>query len=95
MFGLNSTFIAQVANRSSACGYTDYSATYVTYPPRGRLPLPPAVIAGDPNNLTDGCWVWFDIIDAALSVNPAFNPYKIGDIWPFAWVRTKNVVASS
>jgi carboxypeptidase D len=95
MFNLNSSFTAQVANRSSACGYTDYSATYATYPPKGTLPLPKAVISGNPNNLTDECWVSDDIVEAASNTNPAFNPYKITDIWPLAWVRIKYVIPNS
>ena len=94
MFNLNSTFTAQVANASSACGYTDYSATYVTYPPNGTLPLPQqAIIGGDPNNITSECMVWDAISAAALSSNPGFNIYKITDLWPISWVRTESFVS--
>ena len=48
---------------------------YVTYPPRGRLPLPGSSTEADP-----GCDVWDEIFDAALIVNPAFNMYHIFDM---------------
>jgi len=47
---------------------------HVTYPPTGRLPLPGTSTEADP-----GCDVWDEIFDAALLVNPAFNPYHIFD----------------
>ena len=90
MFNLNSTFIDAVAKASSACGYTDYSATYATYPPNGTLPLPKeALINGD---IKSECQFWRPIVNAALSTNPAFNMYKVTDIWPMLWVRKQSVV---
>jgi len=53
---------------------------YVTYPPRGLLPLPGTSTAADPH-----CDVWGEIVDAALIVNPAFNIYHIFDMWPILW----------
>ena len=48
---------------------------YVTYPPRGLLPLPGKSTEFDP-----GCDVWDEIFSAALLVNPAFNIYRIFDM---------------
>jgi hypothetical protein len=74
MFGLNSTFTADVADRSSTYGYTDYSGIYATYSPKGILPLPQAVISGDPHNLTDKCWVLDDILRIKYVIaNPQRN----------------------
>ena len=56
------------------CNYTDYMSKYVTYPPKGLLPLPGTNTVNDP-----GCDVWGMIINAALLVNPAFNQYRIFD----------------
>jgi carboxypeptidase D len=47
---------------------------YVTYPPRGLLPLP-----GKSTEFDEGCDVWDEIFNAALIVNPAFNIYRIFD----------------
>ena len=56
---------------SEKCGYTGYMDKYVTYPPKGLLPLPDS----DP----DECDVWDMVLDAALTTNPAFNIYRIFD----------------
>jgi carboxypeptidase D len=48
---------------------------HVTYPPRGRLPLP-----GKSTEPEQGCDVWDEILFAALIVNPAFNIYHIFDM---------------
>jgi carboxypeptidase D len=48
---------------------------YVTYPPRGLLPLPGTSTEADPD-----CDVWDEIFEAALIVNPAFNIYRIFDM---------------
>ncbi|CDO76356.1 hypothetical protein BN946_scf185011.g20 [Trametes cinnabarina] len=53
---------------------------HVTYPPKGLLPLPGRSVEADP-----GCDVWDEIFNAALSVNPAFNVYRIFDTWPILW----------
>lgn len=49
---------------------------YVTYPPRGLLPLPGVSTDGDQS---EDCDVWDEIFYAALLVNPAFNMYHIFD----------------
>ena len=68
------TFMAQMDAIAAKCGYTDYLAQHLTFPPQGLLPLP--------NNRTraiGGCGLWDTIFDAALVVNPAFNVYRIFD----------------
>lgn len=89
VFAFNSTFIKQLKTRSDACGYTDYSAKYVKYPPKGPLPLPTQAFHGLPNagNITAECALFDDIFSAALLVNPNFNIYRILDVWPVLWVR--------
>lgn len=73
--------MAQLDAKAASCGYADYSATHVTYPPKGLLPLP-----GDGSTeFADGCDVWTDIFNAALLVNPAFNIYRIFDTYPVLW----------
>lgn len=80
VFNLNSTFMAQIDTLADKCGYTNYSATHVTYPPKGLLPLPGKSTEGD-----RGCRVWDSIFDAALLVNPAFDIYRIFDTYPILW----------
>ncbi|KAF9519141.1 hypothetical protein BS47DRAFT_1375109 [Hydnum rufescens UP504] len=87
VFALNSTFMAELQKRSDACGFTDYSAKYATYPPNGLLPLPTQAFHGLPNagNITAECALFDDIFNAALLVNPNFNIYRILDVWPVLW----------
>ena len=68
------TFLAHLDSVATACNYSDYMKKHVTYPPKGRLPLPGTSTEFDP-----GCDVWTEILDAALLVNPAFNIYHIFD----------------
>ncbi|KAG8793197.1 hypothetical protein FRC12_003568 [Ceratobasidium sp. 428] len=87
VLGLNSTFMAQLEKNGDACGYTDYYKKYATYPPRGKLPLPKQAYHGIPNysNITDQCELWGQVYEAAITVNPNFNIYRIFDVWPVLW----------
>ncbi|TFK89211.1 alpha/beta-hydrolase [Polyporus arcularius HHB13444] len=80
VFSLNRTFMAQIDDVATRCGYAGYVDTYLTYPPRGPLPLP-----GNSTIFDEGCNVWQMILDAALIVNPGFNYYRIFDNWPILW----------
>ena len=66
--------MAHLDERAVACGYANYSETYVTYPPKGLLPVPGGTIF-----YPDECDVWYQVFNAALLVNPAFNMYRIFD----------------
>ncbi|QRW08961.1 Serine carboxypeptidase [Ceratobasidium sp. AG-Ba] len=87
VLGLNSTFMAQLKQNGDACGYTDYYEKYATYPPNGVLPLPSQAYNGVPGfqNITPRCNLWAQVYDAASSVNPNFNIYRIFDVWPVLW----------
>ena len=66
--------MAQMDATAEKCGYTNYSAQHLTFPPQGLLPLP-----GGRTRAAPGCGLWDTIFDAALVVNPAFNVYRIFD----------------
>ncbi|CAE6433175.1 unnamed protein product [Rhizoctonia solani] len=89
VLGLNSTFLANLQQVSDKCGYTDYAKKYVTYPPKGKLPLPSQAYTGTPNDsgikVKDECAIWDMVYYAAITVNPAFNVYRIFDVWPELW----------
>ncbi|KAF8833005.1 alpha/beta-hydrolase, partial [Paxillus ammoniavirescens] len=72
LFSFNQTFLKYLDEKAARCNYTDYVSTYVTYPPKGLLPLP-----GGFADITAECDVWEDIFSAALLINPAFNMYRI------------------
>jgi carboxypeptidase D len=65
---------------AARCNYAGYMEKFVTYPPKGLLPLPGRSTEADP-----GCDVWDMIFDEALKLNPAFNIYRIFDTYPILW----------
>ena len=77
--------MAEIDVIADKCGYANYSNTYVTYPPKGPLPLPGKSVYGD-----HGCNVWEPIFQAALLVNPAFDIYRVFDT-----VRTSTLYSVS
>jgi carboxypeptidase D len=70
----------QIDAIAAKCNYAGYIKKYVTFPPKGPLPLPGKSTSADP-----GCDVWDLIFNAALLVNPAFNVYRIFDTYPILW----------
>ena len=70
----------QIDAIAAKCNYAGYTNKYVTFPPKGRLPLPGKSTSADP-----GCDVWDLIFNAVLLVNPAFNMYRIFDTYPILW----------
>lgn len=87
VLGLNSTFMAQLKRNGDECGYTDYYKKYATYPPNGKLPLPAQSYNGTPDypNIKPQCDLQNMVAEAASMVNPAFNIYRIFDVWPVLW----------
>ena len=73
---LNQSYLAQVNNLSSSCGYSNYLEKYLTYPPPGPLP--------DLQD-SDACDVFSMVFDAALDVNPCFDIYQIETTCPLLW----------
>ena len=53
--------MAELDNKAASCNYTGYVDKYVTYPPKGLLPLPGKSIVAD-----EGCDLWDEIFNAAL-----------------------------
>ncbi|GAB1527085.1 hypothetical protein RhiTH_010260 [Rhizoctonia solani] len=87
VLGLNSSFVSYIQQVGDKCGFTDYSKKYATYPPAGPLPLPPQSYVGSPDwaGVKDECATWSMVYDAAITVNPNFNIYRIFDVWPVLW----------
>ena len=79
--------MASLQKQSDACLFTDYYEKYVTYPPKGPLPLLTNAFKGTPNfeGITEKCATWDDIYEAALETNPNFNMYRVLDVWPVLW----------
>lgn len=72
--------MAELDAIADRCNYSGYFDKFVTYPPTGLLPLP-----GNSTFAARGCDVWDTIFNAALTVNPAFNIYRIFDTFPVLW----------
>jgi carboxypeptidase D len=69
---ISQTFLKYLDEKAARCNYTDYVSTYLTYPPKGLLPLPGGSV--DTEDVMSGRY-----LDAALLINPAFNMYRIWD----------------
>ncbi|KAF9050779.1 alpha/beta-hydrolase [Hymenopellis radicata] len=80
VFAFNQSFLATLDELAETCNYAGYVDKFATYPPTGLLPLP-----GTDTFADDGCDLWDLIFDAALTVNPAFNIYRIFDTFPVLW----------
>ncbi|KIJ33176.1 hypothetical protein M422DRAFT_183566 [Sphaerobolus stellatus SS14] len=80
VFSFNSSFMKTLQATSDNCGYTNYMQNFVTYPPKGLLPLP-----GNTTRIKNSCDIWDMIFEAALLINPAFNIYRIFDTFPVLW----------
>jgi len=80
VFSFNQSFMAELDAQALKCNYTGYVDKFVTYPPKGLLPLP-----GKSTFADIGCDLWDTIFNAALIVNPAFNIYRIFDTYPILW----------
>ncbi|KAH9483197.1 putative serine carboxypeptidase [Psilocybe cubensis] len=80
VFSFNQSFMAELDQINDKCNYTGYMEKFVTYPPKGLLPLP-----NGSTRTSRACDVWDTIFEAALVVNPAFNIYRIFDTFPILW----------
>lgn len=97
LFPFNSSFMESLQTISDECGYTDYLDQFVTYPPKGQLPLP--VATNGTFSVTRNCRIHSPIqrevtrygsgficihylIDISSRLNPAFDVYRVSDTWP-------------
>ncbi|KAG5350635.1 hypothetical protein C0989_009995 [Termitomyces sp. Mn162] len=83
LFPFNSTFWATLQTISDECGYTDYLDEFVTYPPKGQLPLP--VATNGTFTVTRACRIHTLIQRAIGLLNPVFDVYRVSDTWPNLW----------
>ncbi|KDQ27644.1 hypothetical protein PLEOSDRAFT_1104326 [Pleurotus ostreatus PC15] len=83
VFPFNSSFWAQLEQISDACGYTDYLDKFLTYPPKGQLPFPPAT--NGTSTVSAGCRIHNLIQRGVNLLNPVFNTYRVTDTFPNLW----------
>lgn len=58
---------------------------YVTYPPKGKLPLPSKALNNGTQDIRNECQAWHDVRLEAYGPNPTFNVYRVLDAWPVLW----------
>ncbi|KAK4104925.1 alpha/beta-hydrolase [Parathielavia hyrcaniae] len=85
LFPFNDTFRADIKRREKQCGYADFLAEYLVYPPKG--PLPSRLPGTHENGTTrDECWnLYWDVFDAILLLNPCFDIYQVATTCPLLW----------
>lgn len=77
LFHFNDTFRAQIHQLHKDCGYADYLATYLTYPPPHEQPV---------FSSSDECTNVFTLIaNESFRMNPCFNYYNIASLCPFPY----------
>lgn len=84
VFAFSKAFMAQIKSASDACGFTNFMDT-VTFPPKGLIALPAQSFSGTPTNVVRNCRIWDMVFEEASTVNPAFDIYRIFDVWPILW----------
>jgi carboxypeptidase D len=85
LFPFNDTFRADLKRREKDCGYGDFMAEYLVYPPKG--PMPSRLPGTDPDGTTrDECWnIYWGVFDAILLLNPCFDVYQVATTCPLLW----------
>ncbi|PQE04801.1 carboxypeptidase cpdS protein [Rutstroemia sp. NJR-2017a BBW] len=85
LFPFNDSFVEQIHNVSSSCGYDDFLNTYLTYPPPGPLPskLPGTGKSGI--YATEECDVFDLIYNEVFNVNPCWDIYQVATTCPVLW----------
>ncbi|KDQ55197.1 hypothetical protein JAAARDRAFT_37728 [Jaapia argillacea MUCL 33604] len=81
---LNSTYMRSLQKISDTCGFTNYLDKYLKYPPKGPIPLPKGSFTKT-YRAHKKCALNQRIMDATTLINPAFDQYRVTDMWPIDW----------
>ncbi|KAI2618116.1 alpha/beta-hydrolase [Hypoxylon sp. NC1633] len=80
LMGFNDSFSAHIHGLHDSCGFADYNAKYLVYPPSGPQPAGyGATVSRECRNL------WGDVLNEALSINPCFDVYQVATTCPLLW----------
>ncbi|KAK4240480.1 hypothetical protein C8A03DRAFT_41998 [Achaetomium macrosporum] len=86
LFPFNDTFRADIKRREKECGYADFLAEYLVYPPKGPIPMPLPGTDKKTGKTRDECWnIYWDIFDAISLLNPCFDIYQVATTCPLLW----------
>jgi carboxypeptidase D len=75
ILNLNQSFLAQLEQTSTECGYEDYIDTYLQFPPPKHQPP-------SKNSIKNKCDISYEFEVAWNDINPCFNVYYIADFCP-------------
>ncbi|OTA93971.1 hypothetical protein M434DRAFT_395199 [Hypoxylon sp. CO27-5] len=76
----NDSYSAHIHSLHDSCGFADYNAQYLTYPPAG--PQPPNYS----RSISRECQgLWNDVLNEAISINPCFDVYQVATTCPLLW----------
>ncbi|KAF3058116.1 Carboxypeptidase cpdS [Daldinia childiae] len=80
LFTFNNSFSAYIHGLHDSCGFADYNAKYLTYPPSGPQPK------GYTQSVSRECQnLWEVILEEALSINPCFDVYQVAITCPILY----------
>ncbi|AEO63382.1 uncharacterized protein THITE_121141 [Thermothielavioides terrestris NRRL 8126] len=85
LFPFNDTFRADLKRREKECGYADFMAEYLVYPPKGHIP---SRLPGTYENGTtrpECAAIYDDIYEAINLLNPCFDIYQVATTCPLLW----------
>ncbi|KAI1140094.1 alpha/beta-hydrolase [Hypoxylon sp. FL0543] len=76
----NDSYSTHIHSLHQSCGFADYNAKYLTYPPPGPQP------ANYAESVSDDCGnLWNDVLNEAFSINPCFDVYQVATTCPLLW----------
>ncbi|KAI5776917.1 putative pheromone processing carboxypeptidase [Geopyxis carbonaria] len=80
LFNLNDTTMAKLQSAHESCGYADYLAENLVFPPpTDGFRTPPQL------ETSASCKLWETIFEAVLYTNPCFNIYHVATTCPLLW----------
>ncbi len=78
LFPFNDTVKATIAEMDKKCGYTAYLEEHLTYPPKGKFPVPA-------HGLDSDCDIFDYVYNTVFDVNPCFDIYQVATTCPILW----------
>ena len=76
----NDSFSDYIHEQHESCGFADYNAKYLTYPPSGPQP------SDYTSTVSEECvGLWETVLNEMMSVNPCFDVYQVATTCPLLW----------
>ncbi|KAI1099531.1 alpha/beta-hydrolase [Jackrogersella minutella] len=80
LMGFNDTFSAYIHGQHDTCGFADYNAKFLVYPPSG--PQPASYGDGVSRECRD---LWNSVLSEVMSINPCFDVYQVATTCPLLY----------